>query len=122
MASEELEALKREIDEAVAISGRSEEMTHKPMFGGVCSYADGRVFASLSNVGIGLKLSAKDQEEALKIEGAKRLQYEESMPPSKSYIVLPATLRSSPEQFASWVDLSVKYVLTLPAPKKKITK
>ena len=53
MASEELEGLKREIDEAVAISGRSEELMHKPMFGGVCSYADGRVFASLSNAGIG---------------------------------------------------------------------
>ena len=115
----ELETMKIEIEEAVTLLNLDVEMKHKPMFGGVCSYADERVFASLSNVGLGLKLSPGDRDELLKIEGAKPVQYEPDMPPSKSYFIVPESVRESREQFAAWVEKSVKFVLALPAPKKK---
>ena len=81
------------------------------MFGGACSYANDKIFASLSNVGIGLKLSPQHRDALLKIEGAKPVQYEPDMPPSKTYFVVPESVRQSPDEFATWVEKSIKFVI-----------
>lgn len=115
----EIEAMQSEVDNAIALTKLDAEIRHKAMFGGACSYANDRIFSSLSNVGIGLKLSPEDRDALLLIEGAKPVQYDPDMPPSKTYFVVPESVRQSPSEFASWVEKSVKYVLTLPSPKKK---
>ena len=83
-------------------------LTFRPMFGGILAYADGNPVASLSNVGLALKLATADQEALLKIRGAKRLQYEPDQPPSKSYIVVPPSLMKDARQFHDWVLKSVE--------------
>jgi len=65
------------------------DLAFKPMFGGIIAYADGKAFASLSNVGLALKLSGDDYTELLATPGARALQYTPDMPPSKSYVVIP---------------------------------
>ncbi len=91
----------------------------KPMFGGVSGYVEGRVFASLSNIGLALKLAPAIQEKLLGLEGAKRLRYEPDAPESKQYIVVPERICAAEKELAVWVEQSVDYVLSLPAPKPK---
>ena len=95
------------------------ELTFKSMFGGVSAYVDGRVFASMSNIGLALKLSPEVQEKLLSVEGAKRLRYEPDAPESKQYIVVPENLCTAEKELAVWVEHSMNYVLSLPAPKPR---
>ena len=95
------------------------ELTFKSMFGGVSGYVEGRIFASLSNIGMAFKLSPDAQEKLLRIEGAKRLRYEPDAPESKQYIVVPENLCTAEKELAFWVGHSMDYVLSLPAPKPK---
>ncbi len=78
-------------------------LTFRPMFGGILAYADGKPLASLSNVGLALKLSPKDQEELLRVKGAVRLRYDPDAPPSKTYIVVPPSLMKDARRFHDWV-------------------
>lgn len=95
------------------------ELEFKPMFGGVCAYVKSRVFASLSNVGLALKLSPTAQIELLKIEEAKRLQYESDSTPSKQYIVVPPEIWTHERDLAVWLKQSVDFVTAQPAPKPR---
>jgi TfoX/Sxy family transcriptional regulator of competence genes len=93
------------------------ELRFKPMFGGIGGYADGRMFASLSDVGLALKLGEPARSELLKVRGAKALQYEAGAPPSKTYVVLPDAMLSERKVLQGWVAKSAAYVKSV-APKK----
>ncbi len=82
------------------------ELAFRPMFGGIMGYAGGKVFASLSDVGLALKLSGDDHAALLALEGAKPLQYEPGTPPSKSYVVVPEAMLANPEQLRDWIARS----------------
>lgn len=94
------------------------DLVFKAMFGGACAYANGRVFASLSNVGLALKTDATTAKLWLE-QGGKWLQYEEEGPISKSYVVVPGAVLSNEEELARWVEHSVRFVLSLPQPKAR---
>ena len=91
----------------------------KPMFGGVGAYADGRMFCSLSNVGLALKFGSDDYAALLKVKGAKPLQYEPSMPPSKSYVVVPNAMLKDRKALSGWISKSAAFVKAEPAKKAK---
>jgi TfoX/Sxy family transcriptional regulator of competence genes len=99
-----------------------DEIEYKHMFGGMGAYAQGRIFASLSNVGLALKLTPADAGELLQLEGAHYLQYEPNAPISKHYVVLPDEVIKEPELLSAWVKRSIQHVITLPLPKKKSKK
>ena len=113
-----LTSMQHEITDAAAEAAPEREIAFRPMFGGVCAYVEGRVFASLSNVGLALKLSPSEQTELLVVPEAARLRYEPDAPESKQYIVVPGALREDADGFARWVAKSMTFVLTLPVPKK----
>lgn len=98
------------------------DLTFRPMFGGMGVYAHGRIFATLSDVGLALKLPAEHQDEILAQPEAKRLQYEPSMPPSREYIVIPPAIVADASQLEVWMDRSIEYVKTLPIKKKAAKK
>jgi TfoX/Sxy family transcriptional regulator of competence genes len=100
------------------------ELLAKPMFGGIGVYADGRMFCSLSNVGLALKFGADERDMLLKVKGAKALQYEPSMPPSKSYVVVPDAMLKDKKVLGGWIAKSAAFVKSEPAkkPKKKKAK
>jgi len=79
------------------------DLAFKPMFGGIMAYADGKAFASLSDVGLALKLSGADYGELLATPGAKALQYTPDMPPSKSYVVVPDAWLGDREVLRPWI-------------------
>jgi TfoX/Sxy family transcriptional regulator of competence genes len=79
------------------------DLSFRPMFGGILAYLDGKAFASLSNVGLALKLAGADHAELLALPGAKPLQYEPNSPPSKSYVTVPETMLDDPATLRTWI-------------------
>jgi TfoX/Sxy family transcriptional regulator of competence genes len=89
------------------------------MFGGIGVYADGRMFCSLSDVGLALKLSPTDREALLKVRGAKPLQYEPDSPASKTYVVVPNAMLEDRKALGAWISRSAAFVKAAPAKKAK---
>jgi len=92
------------------------DLSFKPMFGGIMGYAGGKVFASLSDIGLALKMSGKDREALLALPGACALRYEPESAPSKTYVVVPESLHTCPDELKIWVTRSV---IGLPARKPR---
>ncbi len=122
MAEPSLDTLQDQLSRAAEAHALDMELTFKPMFGGVSAYVGGRVFASLSDIGLALKLPPAEQAALLTVEGAKRLQYEPHAPPSKQYVVVPTPMQADPAALSPWLARSVEYVLALPAPKPRAGK
>lgn len=117
--SEKVQLAEMENQLVAAAERFAAEVEFKPMFGGAGAYVKSRIFASLSNVGLALKLSPTAQTELLKLEGAKRLQYEIDSTPSKQYIVVPPEVWTNERDLAVWLKQSVDFVMAQPAPKSK---
>lgn len=82
------------------------ELGFRPMFGGIMGYAAGQVFASLSNVGLALKMAGADHAALSEVPDVKPLRYEPDDPPSKSYLLLPNAMLSDPDSLRSWIARS----------------
>ena len=87
----------------------------RAMFGGATAYADDRPFASLSSVGLALKLAPADRDALLALPGAARLQYEPGAPVSRQYVVVPPALAADPDALAPWLRRSLDHVRAQPA-------
>lgn len=115
-----LEELRHRLDLAAEeVLAPDEGPTFRAMFGGLGSYARGRMFASLSDAGLALKLGPEDRARLLEEEGARRLRYEEGGPVSKTYVVVPPAVANERRLLAGWVLRSVEHTASLPAPKRK---
>ncbi|EIZ78473.1 hypothetical protein WSK_2917 [Novosphingobium sp. Rr 2-17] len=79
------------------------DIAFRSMFGGIMAYAEGKPFASLSDVGLALKLTGEGREALLALPGAKPLRYAPDQPPSKSYVLVPEAMQSTPDTLRSWV-------------------
>ena len=95
------------------------ELRFRPMFGGIAVYSRGRMFCSLSDVGLALKLSGDEHAALLRVRGAKPLRYDASMAPSKSYVVVPAGMLKERKVLSAWIARSAAYALMAPAKKSK---
>lgn len=82
------------------------ELSFRPMFGGIFGYASGQAFASLSNVGLALKMTGADHAALSQEPGVKPLQYETDDPPSKTYLLLPEAILSDPDSLRLWIARS----------------
>ena len=65
------------------------------------------MFASLSDVGVALKLAGADRDALLAAPGAGPLRYEPDQPPSKSYVIVPEAMLSDLESLTAWIVTSV---------------
>ena len=97
------------------------ELGFKPMFGGIMGYASGRPFASLSNIGLALKLDAQAQDELLAL-GGKRLQYEPTDRPSKTYVVVPEQVLNDARLLRTWLERGADFVARSPVPRSQSRK
>ena len=82
------------------------ELGFRPMFGGIFGYAAGQAFASLSNVGLALKMTGADHAALSEVPDVKPLRYEPNDPPSKSYLLLPDAMLSNPASLRLWIERS----------------
>ena len=105
------------LDDAAPNSVRSGAIECKHFFSGAAAYVDGRIFISLTPVGLALKMSASDRA-ALLEQGATPLRYFPKAPLKKDYAVIPESIRGDAAALARWIDASVVYCETLPAPRR----
>lgn len=94
----------------------------RAMFGGRGVYAHDRMFASLSNVGLALKLAPERYAAALALPGAKRLQYDEGQPVSKDKVVMPDDVVGNPAALAGWVRDSIAFTVSQPEKRRRAPK
>ena len=97
------------------------DLTFRPMFGGVMAYAEGKAFASLSDMGLALKAVGALQAEFLAAPDARPLRYKPDDPPSKSYVMVPDDLLDDRAGLRDWIARAAKDLAAAPAkpPKKK---
>ena len=96
------------------------ELGFRPMFGGIFGYAAGQAFASLSNVGLALKMTGADHSALSEVPDVKPLRYEPDDPPSKSYLLLPDAMLSDRDSLRSWIARSAAGLKrTARKPRKK---
>ena len=96
------------------------ELGFRPMFGGIMGYAAGQPFASLSNVGLALKMNGADHSALSELPGVKPLRYEPDDPPSKTYLLLPDAMLSDRDSLRTWIARSAAGLKpTTRKPRKK---
>ncbi len=88
MAKPYLSNLKTIVEQACRSSDRTGSIRCKHFFGGAAAYVDGRIFMTLSPVGLALKLSEEDRATLFRL-GAKPLKYFPNAPVKKGYALLP---------------------------------
>jgi len=114
MAEAELRTLRSLLERLAASLDHKDTIECKHFFSGAAAYANGRIFMTLTTVGLALKLP-KDSRELLIGKGAKPLRYFPKGPLKKDYVVLPKALADDEETLASLVRESIRFAQTSPA-------
>lgn len=81
----------------------------KHFFSGAAAYAGGRIFMSLTTVGLALKLPEEARTQLMEA-GAEPLRYFAKSPIKKEYAVLPEKLARDADALAPWIEASIRYV------------
>lgn len=110
-----LEATRDELPPDVGLRFRS-------MFGGRGAYAYDRMFATLYDGGLALKLSPQMQAAALALPGARRLQFDDDKPVSRHKVVMPDDVVANPAALAEWVHHSIHYTRSQPEKGRRRAK
>jgi TfoX/Sxy family transcriptional regulator of competence genes len=113
MAEAQLRTLRSLLGRLVANLDRKDTIECKHFFSGAAAYAHGRIFMTLTTVGLALKLP-KDSRELLIGKGAKPLRYFSKGPIKKDYVVVPKALANDEETLASWIRESIRFAQTFP--------
>ena len=117
-----LAPLAESVRDAAEATAPDAALRFRAMFGGATAYADDRPFASLSNVGLALKLAPADRDALLALPGAARLQYEPGAPVSRQYVVVPPARAADPDALAPWLRRSLDHVRAQPAGRAGSTR
>ena len=93
--------------------GPPDRIACKHFFGGAAAYARGKIFMTLTPVGLALKLPEAARERLIAL-GAQPLRYFPTGPIKKDYVVVPEALAHDRAALAPWVMESIRFVQ--PAP------
>ncbi len=100
---------------AAGPAGATIECRH--FFSGAAAYADGRIFASWTPVGLALKLPEGARTRLIS-GGATPLRYFPKGPLKKEYVVLPEHLAADQAARAPLIGESIRHVLATPRRRK----
>jgi len=106
MRADTLATLRGDLEAAAVELGQPQELRFQPMFGGLMAYFGETPCAWLSADGVALKLAPADQSELLAHAGARRLVAKPGAAPSRSYVLVPASIRQDPARLAPWLTRS----------------
>ncbi len=96
------------------------DVTYRAMFGGILGYYEGKPFASMSDVGLALKMTRDDDRAALmEVPGAAALQYDASQPVSKTYVVVPEAVLHDKKTLRAWIGRCVAGLKAAPAKNRR---
>jgi TfoX/Sxy family transcriptional regulator of competence genes len=111
MITSRVDALRALLDAAISDLRSSIELECRPFFGGAAEYANGRIFMTLTFVGVALKLPG-DSRTALRRRGSTPLRYFPDGPVKKDNVIVPDRIARSPVAFAPWVVKSIRFSQT----------
>jgi TfoX/Sxy family transcriptional regulator of competence genes len=92
-------------------------VTVRPMFGNISAFVNGNMFFGVFGNDLFVRLSAEDQAELLKKNGASKLEPMKGRP-MKDYIIMPQAWRSETQTMRVWISKSLDWSTKLPAKKK----
>ncbi len=92
------------------------ELKCKHFFSGAAGYANGRIFMTLTTVGLALKLP-EETRAALINRGAEALRYFPNGPIKKDYVCIPKKLADDHAALAAWMVESIRFSQTFPRPR-----
>ena len=81
----------------------------KHFFGGAAAYAQGKIFMTLTPVGLALKLPEASRDRLIAL-GAQPLRYFPTGPIKKDYVVVPEGLANDRATLAPWIEESIRFV------------
>jgi TfoX/Sxy family transcriptional regulator of competence genes len=113
MAEAQLRKLRSLIERLAANLNREDKIECKHFFSGAAAYANGRIFMTLTTIGLALKLP-QDSRELLIGNGARPLRYFPKAPIKKDYVVVPKALANDEETLTSWIRESIRFTQTFP--------
>ena len=111
MAEPYLETLSKKITSLELSTFREVALECKHFFSGAALYANGKVCASLTPAGFGLKLPQKVRDRMVNEGKGKELRYFENAPVKREYIALSQAIVEDPTRIKSLLVQSIDYVL-----------
>ncbi len=109
MAEPYLSELRSIVAREIGQREAADDILCKHFFGGAAAYVDGRIFMTLTTVGLALKLP-EDDRNTLFEQGANPLQYFPKAPVKKDYVVLPSRLIDGNSALKDWISRSIDFV------------
>jgi TfoX/Sxy family transcriptional regulator of competence genes len=94
------------------VAGR-DDISEKPMFGGLCLLAHGNMFAGIQGDTLMARVGTEHHDEALARPHARIMDF--SGRPMRGYVYVDPPGIASEAQLRGWVELSLAFVDTLPA-------
>lgn len=82
----------------------------KHFFSGAALYADGKICASLTPAGFGLKLPVEVRNRLIDDGDGDELRYFEKAPVKRKYVALSPSVLDDPERLKPLLELSISYV------------
>jgi TfoX/Sxy family transcriptional regulator of competence genes len=83
----------------------------KHFFSGAALYVNGKIFASLSPAGLGLKLPEDTKSRLIEEGDGAELRYFEKSPVKKEYVALSQVVQDDKERLNSLLSQSINYVI-----------
>lgn len=109
MVDVHLHALRSILERAAPCLDPGVAIECKHFFSGAAAYAGGKMFMSLTPVGLALKLPAEARQQLMEA-GARPLRYFPKAPIKKDYVVLPDKLARDDDALAPWIEESIRHV------------
>ena len=113
MAKPYLEQLSNMIDDLGFKTSGQIILECKHFFSGAALYVNGRICASLTPAGLGVKLPKEVRDKILFEGKGTKLRYFKNTPVKKEYVTLPQSIVDDPVQMRSLLSISIEYILKL---------
>lgn len=110
MAEPYLTDLRALLDRLAPLATIEEALVCKHFFSGAAAYAAGRIFLTLTPVGLAVKLPAA-RRDALLAAGGRPLRYFPKAPVKKGYVLLSEKMVKKDQVLASLIAESVRFCL-----------
>ena len=111
MAEPYLDLLEKKIDGLGCLIESDILLETRHFFSGAALYANGKICASLTPVGFGLKLPVEIRDRLIEAGKGSGLKYFEKAPIKKDYVLLSESTVGNPDELGSLLELSIAYVL-----------
>ena len=111
MAEPYLQDLRDLLDRLAPIAGVTQNLACRHFFAGAAAHAEGRIFMTLTPVGLAVKLPPARREDLL-AAGGNPLRYFPGAPVKKAYVLLPDEAASNDQALARLIAESVTFCLS----------